>query len=67
MKTIWILGDQLSHNHPALAPPDESTKILLIESRARWAKMPYQRKRLVLLISAMRHYANELRERGLSS
>ncbi|MEM7332662.1 MAG: cryptochrome/photolyase family protein [Chloroflexota bacterium] len=64
MKTLWILGDQLTHHHPILTQYDDSSTILIIESQNRWKKMPYQRKRLVLLISAMRHYANKLKERG---
>ncbi len=62
--TIWILGDQLMAEHPALPPADESATVLLIESRQRCQKLPYQRKRLVLLLSAMRHYAESLRQHG---
>jgi deoxyribodipyrimidine photolyase-related protein len=64
--TIWILGDQLLANHPALLSMEnaENATILMIESQQRTHKLPYQRKRLVLMFSAMRHYANELRQRG---
>jgi deoxyribodipyrimidine photolyase-related protein len=31
---------------------------------ARAARLPYQRKKLVLLFSAMRHYADKLQEQG---
>ncbi|MGF1506216.1 MAG: cryptochrome/photolyase family protein, partial [Anaerolineae bacterium] len=41
-KTIWILGDQLLLDHPALNEADpDSDRILLIESTARAAKRPY--------------------------
>jgi deoxyribodipyrimidine photolyase-related protein len=67
--SIWILGDQLVWEHPALLAAEAACKsgqlrVLLIESRATCARLPYQRKKLVLLFSAMRHYATMLRERG---
>ena len=64
--TIWILGDQLLENHPALPSVEtaENVTILMIESQQRTQEMPYQRKRLVLLLSAMRHYAIELQQQG---
>ena len=66
---VWILGDQLLHNHPALtaatdAAGRENVRVLLIESAARLRHRPYQRKKLVLLLSAMRHYAQTLRGEG---
>lgn len=69
MATVWILGDQLLAAHPALAEAESlagraNTRVLLIESAARAGKLPYQRKKLVLLFSAMRHYTEELREQG---
>ncbi len=67
--SVWILGDQLVAQHPALvaAGQDHSRdelRVVLVESRARARRLPYQRKKLVLLFSAMRHYAAELQERG---
>jgi deoxyribodipyrimidine photolyase-related protein len=64
--TVWILGDQLLEAHPALACAADKAgaHVLLIESGRRARKLPYQRKRLVLLFSAMRHYAAELRQQG---
>lgn len=69
--TVWIPGDQLLAAHPAIAAaraayPAADLRILLIESRARLQQKPYQRKKLVLLLSAMRHYAEELRVHGLT-
>ncbi len=66
---VWILGDQLLHDHPALAraeelAPRDQMRVLLIESTARRAKLPYHQQKLVLLISAMRHYADHLRDQG---
>lgn len=66
---VWILGDQLLRNHPTLAAATnaagrENVRVLLIESAARLVHRPYQRKKLVLLLSAMRHYAETLRGEG---
>lgn len=67
--SVWILGDQLLPDHPALAAAEaitarENVRVLLVQSMARVRKLPYQRKKLALLFSAMRHYAQELREQG---
>jgi deoxyribodipyrimidine photolyase-related protein len=62
--SVWILGDQLLENHPALAVVDKRACIVLVESYQRSVKLPYQRKKLVLMFSAMRHYAQHLRSRG---
>ena len=67
--SVWILGDQLSQNHPALELADQvngrsQVVVLMIESEARARRLPYQRKKLGLLFSAMRHYAEELRAAG---
>ena len=68
--TVWILGDQLLEQHPALMAAvaeagGDRLRVVLVESRARAARLPYQRKKLVLLFSAMRHYAAGLQEQGL--
>lgn len=47
----------------ALAPRSQ-IRVVLVESAQRLVKRPYQRKKLVLLLSAMRHYAEELRTAG---
>jgi len=67
--TVWILGDQLLRKHPALIAAEKQVNrdqlvILMIESEARTRRLPYQRKKLVLLFSAMRHYAAQLRSAG---
>ena len=65
MKTVWILGDQLSREHAALArtAPGES-RVLMIEAKARASVMRYHQLKLTLVYSAMRHFAQALRERG---
>ena len=58
--TIWILGDQLLLEHPALAAAAATdatdVRVVLVESASRMARLPYHRKKLVLLLAAMRHY-----------
>ncbi len=68
-QSVWILGDQLLASHPALAEAEQAVgrdnvRVVLVESAARSRRLPYQRKKLVLLFSAMRHYAAELRGQG---
>lgn len=72
---IWILGDQLSPAHPALAGLEQALgpeqarrqcRILLIESNSVLAWRRYHRQKLVLVWSAMRHFAAELRSGGWS-
>lgn len=67
--TVWILGDQLLLEHPALKQAEtiygkQNLCVLLIESRQRTGRHPYQRKKLVLLFSGMRHYAAALQAQG---
>lgn len=67
--TVWIPGDQLLRVHPAIAAAETRVGrgniwVVLVESEARIGQLPYQRKKIVLILSAMRHYAAALRERG---
>lgn len=60
---IWLFEDQLRPDSAALlAHPD--APILMIESRRAMSLVPSHRKRLVFLISAMRHFEQELRALG---
>jgi deoxyribodipyrimidine photolyase-related protein len=66
--SVWILGDQLLEQHPAIAAAEAQVgrsqlRLVLIESKTRIKRLPYHRKKLVLLFSAMRHYAAWLQER----
>ncbi len=68
--TVWILGDQLLEDHVALDyakgyGDHEHIRVLMIESRKQTSRLPHQRKKLVLLFSAMRHYAEKLRQNGI--
>jgi deoxyribodipyrimidine photolyase-related protein len=64
---IWILGDQLWTGQAALSSCETAKKqapVILIESRNYARKRPYHRQKLVLIWSAMRHFAEELRSDG---
>lgn len=65
--TVWITGDQCSMRNSALAGSGkESTIVLMIESIARGNLKRYHKKKLVLIYSIMRHFADELRNDGWS-
>lgn len=63
---IWILGNQLSQQQAALQSVDspQDAPVILIESRQMAEERPYHRQKLVLVWSAMRHFAEELRQAG---
>lgn len=64
---IWILGNQLDLNQAALAScqnQKKQTPIILIESLNYIKKRPYHQQKLVLIWSAMRHFAEELKAEG---
>jgi deoxyribodipyrimidine photolyase-related protein len=62
---IWVLGDQLNAAQSALAGVDPSTaRVLLVESTSVLQRRAYHRQKLVLVWSAMRHLAAELRAAG---
>jgi deoxyribodipyrimidine photolyase-related protein len=67
--SVWILGDQLTQNHPALEAAlcrgkQSDIRVLMIESESRVRRKRYAAKKLILLFSAMRHYAEALRQDG---
>jgi len=58
---LWLLGDQLNPDLDALADADE---VLLIEAHGFADRKPYHAHKLTLVFSAMRHFREDLRERG---
>ncbi|GAB4110746.1 MAG: cryptochrome/photolyase family protein [Roseiflexaceae bacterium] len=67
--SVWMLGDQLLAQHPVLEYARAqvgmaNVRVVLIESAARLARRPSHRQKLALVLSALRHYAAELREAG---
>lgn len=64
---VWVLGDQLWAGQSALQScfPNPAP-VLFIESLHHAQKLPYHLQKLVLVWSAMRHFAQELRQAGWS-
>jgi deoxyribodipyrimidine photolyase-related protein len=60
---IWLFEDQLRTDLKVLEEFPDSP-VLLIESKRAFEMWPYHKKRLTFLISAMRHFAQELRSLG---
>lgn len=62
---IYVPYDRL---HDGVGPLAESkpeeTVVVLMESRAKGTRRPYHKKKLTLVLSAMRHFALEQAERG---
>lgn len=62
---ILVLGDQLNRTVGPLASAEPSrTTVLMIRSRAWERRRAYHPQKLVLIRSAMRHFADELRAAG---
>jgi deoxyribodipyrimidine photolyase-like uncharacterized protein len=67
---VWILGDQLLEQHPALILALSEVgldwlRVLLVESPSRVTRLPYQRKKRVLLFSAMPIMPPSCRNKGM--
>ncbi|MGV1915900.1 cryptochrome/photolyase family protein [uncultured Agrobacterium sp.] len=62
---IFILGDQLSHSISSLEGADPGRDIILMcEVHEETTYVRHHRKKIVLILSAMRHFAQELRGKG---
>jgi len=62
---ILILGDQLSHNLSSLKTSDKSQdRILMCEVWDEATYVKHHKKKIALLFSAMRHFAEELSNKG---
>jgi deoxyribodipyrimidine photolyase-related protein len=63
--TVWILGDQLNRGIASLADvAPEDCRILIVESHRKLASKRWHVQRLHLVVSAMAHFAEELRAVG---
>jgi len=61
-----ILGDQLSHTISSLNKIDiERDLVLMVEVATETTYVPHHKQKIVLVLSAMRHFAQELSERGI--
>lgn len=64
-KAVVVLGDQLDLNNPALlANPPGQADILMVESHVESTVVWVHKARIALFLSAMRHFADELRQAG---
>ncbi len=62
-----VLGDQLSPRLSALEGLDPATdRVLMIEAMAEGTYVPHHPQKIALILSAMRHFAAELRQRGIA-
>lgn len=63
----FVLGDQLCHGLAALRdlrPGDDV--VLMVEVAEEGSYVPHHKQKIVLILSAMRHFAEELRARGVT-
>lgn len=61
-----VLGDQLSMDLSALARIDAAEDVvLMLECEEECRYVPHHRQKIVLFLSAMRHFAESLREHGV--
>jgi len=61
-----ILGDQLSHTVSSLNKIDiKRDLVLMVEVATETTYVPHHKQKIVLVLSAMRHFAQELSERGI--
>jgi deoxyribodipyrimidine photolyase-related protein len=60
-----VLGDQCSHTLSALEGADAARDVvLMMEVAAECTYVPHHPQKIALILSAMRHFAAELRDRG---
>ncbi|WP_373182198.1 cryptochrome/photolyase family protein [Halomonas campaniensis] len=62
---VLILGDQLSHDLASLAALPDGSVVALCEVAAEGRYVPHHPQKIAMMLSAMRHFAEELREQGL--
>jgi deoxyribodipyrimidine photolyase-related protein len=64
-RLILVLGDQLSHNISCLAGADKVRDVVVMaEVMAEGTYVHHHPQKIALFLSAMRHFADELREDG---
>jgi deoxyribodipyrimidine photolyase-like uncharacterized protein len=66
-RLVLVLGDQLNFDSAAFDDLDANRDaVLMIEARHEATYVPQHKQRPVLFFSAMRHFRDELRERGFT-
>ncbi|MCR9131521.1 MAG: cryptochrome/photolyase family protein [bacterium] len=63
-KAVFILHDQLNLDHWPNWVKEEKPLLIFIESKAKGSSLPYHKKKLVYVLSSMRHFAIECAEVG---
>ncbi|KAF0127924.1 MAG: deoxyribodipyrimidine photolyase-related protein [Xanthobacteraceae bacterium] len=61
-----ILGDHLSRDVAALDGLEASDVVLMVEVAEETAYVPHHKQKIVFILSAMRHFAEELRGEGVA-
>ena len=65
VRLVLVLGDQLSHDLSALQAADRTRDVVVMAEVAdETAYVPHHPKKIALVLSAMRHFAEELRAAG---
>ena len=65
MRLILVLGDQLTETLSALARADRATDLVVMaEVQAEGSYVPHHPQKIALVLSAMRHFAADLRAAG---
>ena len=62
----FVLGDQLSHGLSSLAGWCDGDTVLMVEVTDEASYVPHHPQKIAFLFSAMRHFAAELRDRGIA-
>ncbi|SDT92867.1 cryptochrome/photolyase family protein [Halopseudomonas salegens] len=66
-RLIMLLGDQLSPDMSSLQGADpRQDRVLMAEVMAEGTYVPHHPQKIVFILSAMRHFAAELREQGFT-
>ena len=60
--TVWLLGDQLNADVGPLQGDDDH--VLMVEAHGFADRLPYHPQKLTFVFSAMRHFRDDLRDRG---
>ena len=64
-KPAYFVGPwDLNRGFPCIPPSPEDGTVVLVESVAKGRALPFHRQKLVLVLSALHHFADELRDAG---
>ncbi|PAU76251.1 cryptochrome/photolyase family protein [Halomonas salipaludis] len=63
---LLVLGDQLSHDLAILRDAPANAVVALCEVKDEGRYVPHHPQKIAMMLSAMRHFAEELRQRGVS-